>query len=114
MSVIHYNQNLKKKARELRKNMTKGEILLWQKINNRQLKNYKFIRQKPIANFIVDFFCKELMLIIEIDGISHYGKEEYDKKRENFLKEKGFFLLRFREREIYTNIDDVVRSIVNF
>jgi len=71
---LQYNPKLKEFARRLRNNSTYAEIRLWQKLNKKQLKGYDFHRQKPIDNFIVDFFCHELMLAIEIDGVSHIQK----------------------------------------
>ena len=75
--IIPYNPKLKELARELRNNSTKAEIILWLKLKNKQLYGYDFHRQKPIDNYIVDFFCQELMLAIEVDGYSHQFEDVY-------------------------------------
>lgn len=78
-----YNQNLKEYARELRKHATLAEVILRDKVlKQKQLKGYQFLRQRPIKNYIVDFFCKELNLVIEVDGEIHlFSKEEGSRKR---------------------------------
>ena len=101
--IIPYKPWLKEKARELRNNSTKSEILLWTYLKGKQMKGYDFHRQKPLDNYIVDFFCNELMLAIEIYGISHWGKEEYDKERQVKLESLGIKFLRFSDDEIYYN-----------
>ena len=75
---IHYNPDLKQRSKELRKNATYSEKLLWKHLRSRQLLGYQFMRQKPIYNYIVDFYCSALKLVIEIDGITHNDKQEYD------------------------------------
>ena len=72
MPIIKYNPKLKTIARNLRNNSTLSEVLLWRRLKNKQIKGYKFERQRPIDNYIVDFFCKELMFAIEIDGAKIY------------------------------------------
>lgn len=107
-----YNPRLKKLARELRKNMTFGEVLLWQKIRGRQL-GCQFHRQIPIEEYIVDFYCHELFLAIEIDGGSHDHSEiaVSDLKRQNELEALGIRFLRFEEKEVRKNLDGVVGII---
>ena len=109
-----YNKDLRLRARELRMNMTKAEACMWKYIlKGRQLKGFQFRRQRPVLNYIVDFMCKELMLIIEIDGITHSYKEVYenDKKRQKLLEAAGFKFLRFTDEEILTDINGVKRKI---
>lgn len=72
---------------------------------------YDFHRQKPIGKYIVDFFCNELMLAIEIDGISHEGREKYDKQRQEELEKEGIKFLRFDDDEIFYNIEKVLNTI---
>jgi len=79
---IHYNPKLKELARQLRNNSTQSEIRLWQYLKGKQMMGYDFHRQKPIDNYIVDFFCNKLKLAIELDGFSHYIKETYLKDLE--------------------------------
>ena len=80
-----YNDQIQKlRRRELRKNQTEAEKLLWNKIRNRQLNNFKFYRQYSAGPYILDFFCPEIRLAIELDGEEHKDRREYDKERENF------------------------------
>ncbi len=74
-SYLPYNKNLKQFSRDLRNNSTLGEILLWQKLRARSMMGYQFYRQKPLENFIVDFYCQALKLVIEIDGGYHNNGE---------------------------------------
>lgn len=111
---VTYNPYLKEKARELRNNSTLGEILLWKKLKGKQCYGFDFHRQKPISNYIVDFYCHKLKLIIEIDGYSHNFKFEEDKKRDFDLNELGFTVLRFSEGEVRNNLDLVLNSISKF
>ncbi|MBU4348506.1 endonuclease domain-containing protein [Patescibacteria group bacterium] len=85
---LSYNKNLKKLSRQLRANFTDAEKLLWSKIRKKQIKNYQFFRQKPIGNYIVDFYCDKAKLVIEIDGGQHYEDKNMrdDKIREVFLE----------------------------
>lgn len=84
--IIPYNPSLIEKARQLRNNSTVTEIMLWKFLKGRQMDGYDFHSPKPLGDYIVDFFCKELMLDIEIDGPSHEGQEEYDKQRQEVLE----------------------------
>lgn len=106
-----YNPALKEKARELRNNSTKTEILLWKFLKGKQLRGYDFHRQKPIDEFIVDFFCPVLMLAIEIDGVSHIGKEIYDSERQVKLEKLGVRFLRFKDDDVFYNCDFVMKEI---
>lgn len=76
-------------ARKLRTNITKSEVLLWNYLKGKQVLGYDFLRQKPILDFIVDFYCSELNLAIEIDGESHYGNENKDEIRQKEIKKYG-------------------------
>jgi very-short-patch-repair endonuclease len=87
--IIPYNPELKVLARELRKNMTLSEVLLWNELKQKQISEYDFDRQRPINNFIVDFYCKELSLAIEIDGDTHIYKYDYDEERQRALENLG-------------------------
>jgi len=110
-----YNPKLKELARKLRKNMTLGEVLLWQEIRNRKL-GFQFHRQVPIKNYIVDFYCHELQLAIEIDGSSHDHPEVAvsDLERQNEIEAEGIQFLRFEEKEVRKNLDVVVEVIENW
>ena len=106
----HYNKNLQSYANQLRKNMTKGEACLWKYVLARkQMKGYQFRRQRPVLNYIADFMCRELLLIIEVDGITHDDAEAQikDKKRTANLEAIGFTVIRFSDWEILNRITDV-------
>ena len=109
--IIPYNPNLKELARKLRKDSTLSEIMLWNYLKKKQLNGFDFDRQKPIDNYIVDFFCKELGLAIEIDGESHYGNEEKDFKRDNRLNELGVTVLRFDDLDVRYKLNNVLEKI---
>jgi len=108
---IHYNRQLKERARELRKNSTLAEVLLWQQLKGRQMLEYDFHRQKPIDKYIVDFFCPKLTLIIEIDGETHNDRCEKDRKRQQRLESLGFQFLRFLDTDVKQNINGVILTI---
>lgn len=114
--IIPYNPNLKEFARQLRNNSTKAEIILWQKLKRKQMYGYDFHRQKPIDNYIVDFFCHELMLAIEVDGYSHQFEEVYDKdvRKTQRLNELGVYVLRFTDNEVLKEMFSVMLAIENF
>ena len=84
--ILRYNPKLKALARELRNRSTFSEVLLWNQLKGRRIRGYQFLRQKPIDNYIVDFFCYELMLAIEIDGQTHGNKTEEDVTSTPFQK----------------------------
>ena len=108
-----YNKNLKKASRNLRSNMTDAEQLLWQRIRRKQILGLQFYRQKPILNFIVDFYCPAVNLVIECDGGQHYTETglEADQNRDHALSELGLITLRFSNHQILTEIDAVVERI---
>ena len=108
---VHYNPKLKELARGLRKNSTLSEILLWEHLKNRRMQGCDFHRQRPIDEYIVDFVCSQLGLIIEIDGESHASKKDLDLKREERLKELGFHVLRFYDLDVKQNMEGVLGAI---
>ncbi len=111
MSYVPYNKKLKHRASHLRNNSTRGETLLWQKLKHRQ-QGYDFNRQKPLLNYIVDFYCIKLKLAIEIDGSSHdEAKFEYDERRQRELEREGITFLRFTEYEARNSLYEVVQTI---
>jgi very-short-patch-repair endonuclease len=107
---IPYNPKLKEFARYLRKNSTLAEILLWNKIKGEAL-GVEFKRQVPIDEFIVDFFCHEFMLIIEVDGQSHDFKYEYDLQRQKKLEDLGFTIIRFADQLVKKDMSNVLRAL---
>ena len=94
--------------------MTDAEILLWSKLRSKQLKGYQFYRQKIIGSYIADFYCPKAKLVIEVDGSQHYtGKMlSSDQKRDEYLKNLGFKVLRFTDTDVLKNIDGVVEKIL--
>jgi very-short-patch-repair endonuclease len=113
LQILPYNPKLKEKARQLRNNSTKAEIELWMFLKGRQMMGYDFHRQKPIDKFIVDFFCKELMLAIELDGYTHTFEEiaDRDGKKEQRLGELGVRVVRFKDDDVMNNIEGVMLKI---
>ena len=106
------NKNLKPLARNLRKSGTKGEALLWRDVlKAKQYWPYQFNRQYIIGDYIVDFICRKLHLIIEIDGSSHFAKSEEDYKRQVFLEDQGYVVMRFPESLVVYRIDEVITDI---
>lgn len=117
VKILPYKEYLVPIARKLRKRMTPGEVVLWQHIRKRPL-GYQFHRQVPIDQFIVDFYCHELMLAIEIeiDGAAHDFPEASvsDLNRQRKLESMGVQFLRFEEKEIIKNVDSVTDIISNW
>jgi very-short-patch-repair endonuclease len=109
-----YNKNLRSKASSLRAKMTKAEACLWKYVlQGRRMKGFQFRRQRPVLKYIADFMCKELNLIIEVDGITHTYEEvaKNDHIRQQALEFVGFTVLRFTNEEVLTNIDRVRQVI---
>ncbi len=112
----HYlnKSSQKERRKNLRSDQTKAEAVLWSKIRRKQL-GVKFRRQYNIDYYIVDFYCHELRLVIELDGYIH-GEEEQktkDKKRQNYLEQKGYKVIRYRNEQIRYELDDVLQDIIN-
>jgi very-short-patch-repair endonuclease len=93
--------------------MTDAERLLWARVRGKQLKGVQFYRQKPLGNYIVDFYCSAAKLVVEVDGGQHYAVEgiERDAIRERYLMGLGLKVLRFSNIEVLKNIDAVVQVI---
>ena len=108
-----YNNELKNSARHLRKNMTESERELWSRLRGKQLLGVQFYRQKPIGNFIVDFFAPKAKLVVEVDGSQHAEEDHRmrDKQRDEYLATLGIKVLRFNSREVLNCTDSVVNSI---
>ncbi|MGZ5219835.1 MAG: endonuclease domain-containing protein [Chitinophagaceae bacterium] len=105
-----YNKTLQPYANRLRKEMTKAEACSWKYVlRTRQLKGFQFRRQRPVLNYIADFMCMELMLIIEVDGITHHWEEiiRKDETRQRNLESAGFTVLRFGDEEVFNHIQVV-------
>ncbi len=85
--------------------------MLWKQLRCKQVKGFQFNRQKPLGNFIADFYCKPFHLVIEIDGSSHEGKEQHDKDRDMELQKLGITVLHFTDQEIKTNLRGVLMAV---
>lgn len=111
-TIYSYNPKLKELARQLRNNSTFAEVLLWNELKNKQINGYDFHRQKPILNYILDFFCSELKLAIEVDGITHDNEESSsnDIERQKAVEALGISFLRFSDEDIKTQIEGVVKE----
>ena len=111
--IIPYNKNLKSLAKALRGNMTLSEVLLWNELKQRKMLGYDFDRQRPIDQYIVDFYCKDLLLAIEIDGDSHHSIEasKNDFIRHTRLESLGIRFLRFEDAEVKSCMDEVIARI---
>jgi len=109
--IIPYRSDLKDLAKELRRNMTLSEVLLWNELKQKKMLGYDFDRQRPIDNYIVDFFCKELSLAIEIDGDTHIYRYDYDDERQEALEKLGVHFLRFDDIEVKKDMFNVLRVI---
>ena len=113
MHFLPYNRTLKEFSRDLRSHSTLSEILLWQKLRASQFRGYAFNRQKPLGNYIVDFYCRKLGLVIEIDGNSHSYEEAVleDEERQHVLEYLGVHFLRFSDVEVKRSIASVMNDI---
>ena len=112
MVFIPYNQTLTQKARENRKAPTPAEKKIWADIlQGKKLLGFKFTRQKPLDEYIVDFYCSEILLAIEIDGDSHAAQKQYDEKRTKRLNDLGITVLRYTNQEVMGNIDGVYADL---
>lgn len=99
------------RAREMWREPTEPERRLWQKLRRKQLNGYKFRRQHPIGRFIVDFYCHQARLVVEVDGESHAFQEEYDAARTAWLEAQGLRVIRFSNKAVMKNIDGVAQAI---
>jgi very-short-patch-repair endonuclease len=100
-----------KTAKTLRKNSTRAERLLWRNLRAKQMRRFKFRRQEPIGDYIVDFVCFEKRLVIEVDGSQHMVDVARDKAREKWLQSQGFVILRFWNNEVLMNLEGVLETI---
>ena len=110
---LPYNPKLKERARELRQAGNLSEVLFWNQVKNKQFKGYDFDRQKIIGNYIVDFYCSNCNVVIEIDGRSHEEKQEYDAKRDSYLESLGLNVIHIPVQDILKNLDVTMRWLHN-
>jgi very-short-patch-repair endonuclease len=111
--ILKYNRKLKNTARYLRKNMTESEQVLWSRLRGKQILGVQFFRQKPLGNFIVDFFAPKCKLVVEVDGSQHTDKDHIvrDIQRDDYLADLGIRVLRFNSREVLKDTDAVTEII---
>jgi very-short-patch-repair endonuclease len=109
--MLPYDNHLKKYSQQLRKNMTDAEKALWARLRSKQIKGYQFYRQKPIGDFIADFYCPKGKLIVKLDGGQRYSEERKakDNQRDNYLEGMGLIVLRFSDREVFDNMRGVLK-----
>ena len=100
-------------ARKLRQNLTPSEKQLWQALRNRQLNGWKFRVQHPVESFIVDFYCPQHRLVIELDGAIHDQQAEYDAARTEKLHHLGYRVIRFNNQDVMSDLRGVLQKIVN-
>src|SRR6478672_5938223 len=100
-----------RRARSLRREMTPAEQKLWAALRGRRFDGYKFRRQRPVECYILDFFCAELMLGLEIDGETHLGKERNDQERQQSIEATGIKIMRFWNTEVYDEFEAVLEAI---
>ena len=108
---IHNRKELKNSRKNLRKNMTSAEAYLWNYLKQRKLGRKKFRRRYSIGNYIVDFYCLEERLIVELDGEVHKYQKEYDEEREKVLQKTGNKILRFENKMVFENLPSVLQEI---
>jgi very-short-patch-repair endonuclease len=110
---LPYNNDLKSRAKELRKAGMLHEALMWNQLKRKKLNGLDFDRQKIIGNYIVDFYCAERAVVLEIDGSSHEGREEYDERRDAFLRSLGLTVVRIPVSSVLRNMEGVVEFLRN-
>ncbi len=113
MKRIFNRTEEKEKRRKLRNNMTNAEKLLWERIRNRQVRKKRFLRQYSVLKYVIDFYCPEIKLAIEVDGDIHISEEsiEYDKNIQTEIENYGIKFLRIKNEEVFANIHNVILKI---
>lgn len=113
---IFNKKELKPRRKELRSNLTYAEVFFWQQVKDRQLDGRKFRRQTSIGSYIVDFYCPEEKLVIELDGEVHFNEEaiKYDEERTKYIESLGLKVIRFENNEVLKNTEYVLNEIRNF
>ena len=109
---IRTGEAIQERARELRKQMTPAEKMLWEHLRSRKSSGFKFRRQHPIGPTIADFYCAECQLVVEVDGGIHITQQDYDRQREQALAERGLHVLRLKNEDVLSNIDTALALIV--
>jgi len=108
---LPYNQDLRERAKALRKSGNLSEVIMWKQFNKKKFKGYDFDRQKIIGNYIVDFYCIDCMVVIEVDGSSHDNKEVYDSERNTFLMDLGLTVIHISANDVLNNLYSVMEML---
>lgn len=103
---------IRQRAKELRQPLTPPEVRLWRILRDRRLGGFKFRRQHPIGRFIVDFYCMQVCLVVELDGPTHEDQVEYDEVRTEWLQAQGHHVIRFSNQQVIQSEGDVARAIL--
>lgn len=111
---LPYNASLKSRAKTLRKAGNFSEVVFWKEVRNKSFWNIDFDRQRIIGNYIVDFYVKALGLVVEIDGEIHNFQEEYDEKRETYLKNLGLKVFRISTTKMLFDTENVMKDLEQF
>ena len=111
--MLRYSRHLKGAARRLRANFTDAERRMWDRLRRKQILNVQFYRQKPIGNYVVDFYAPAVQLIVELDGSQHLEPKQKnrDKSRTAYLNQLGLRVLRFNDRQVLLELNSVVEAI---
>ncbi|MCL2633791.1 MAG: DUF559 domain-containing protein [Oscillospiraceae bacterium] len=110
-SNLPFNPKLRERAKVLRKSGNLSEIIMWKKLRNKQFMGYDFDRQKIIGNYIVDFYCLDCSVVIEIDGSSHDNKDIYDGERNSFLQSLGLTIIHIKAQDVHDNLFKVMKML---
>jgi very-short-patch-repair endonuclease len=102
----------RQRARQLRREQVKAEAGLWNRLRDRRLGGFKFRRQAPVGPYFVDFACVESKLVVEVDGDTHVGRENYDERRTGYLNNEGWLVMRFWNSDVYNEIEMVLTKIL--
>jgi very-short-patch-repair endonuclease len=111
--ALPFNPKLKDRARALRKAGNLAEVLLWNQIKGNQLLGLDFDRQKIIGHYIVDFYCAQQRVVIEVDGNSHDDKQEYDAQRDAYLMGLGLFVIHVSDNDVKSNLNNIMKMLLN-
>ena len=113
MSIVFNNKAYTARRKALRRSLSKAEAVIWLHLSRKQMNGFKFRRQYSVNQYVIDFYCPELKLAIEIDGDSHYGylSEKYDNERQKYIESFGIHFMRFTNDDVCNNIDGVLQMI---
>jgi very-short-patch-repair endonuclease len=116
MSVVFNSKSYTARRKALRRSLSKAEAVIWLHLSRKQMNGFKFRRQYSVNQYVIDFYCPELKLAIEIDGDSHYGylSEKYDNERQKYIESFGIHFMRFTNDDVCNNINGVLQMIYDW